>query len=251
MMQERRQAIVDMINQMGEVTLKQLKESFPSVSEVTLRTDLKYLDKKNQIVRIHGGAKALGTIAAGTNLVLARSAMHHKEKMEIAAKAVSLIQPYDSIFISSGSTCVELAKQLPQMPLYIFTDGIGTLLNIPYYPEYSVELLGGTFDYNAMRVIGPSVTQAVENLHFATVFLGTSGLHPSCGFNSHSAIVIDTQKAIIARSEKTVMLMDSSKLNYSVSPRSIPFDLVDILITDSHFNPSVAASLKENGINVL
>ena len=56
---KRRQAICDMVNQNGSVNFTQLKECFPGVSEVTLRKDLQYLDETQQIIRIHGGAKAL------------------------------------------------------------------------------------------------------------------------------------------------------------------------------------------------
>ena len=48
-MDQRRNEIVEFVNENQTVTFTQLKEKFPSVSEMTLRTDLKYLDqaKKN------------------------------------------------------------------------------------------------------------------------------------------------------------------------------------------------------------
>ena len=44
-MELRRNAIVSLINERGSVSFGDLKESFPQVSEMTLRTDLKALDK--------------------------------------------------------------------------------------------------------------------------------------------------------------------------------------------------------------
>ena len=43
-MDQRRNEIVEFVNENQTVTFTQLKEKFPSVSEMTLRTDLKYLD---------------------------------------------------------------------------------------------------------------------------------------------------------------------------------------------------------------
>lgn len=62
-MEKRRQAIVDLVEQMGEVSIKDLRELFPTVSEVTLRKDLRSLDEEKKLVRVHGGAKSILDIA--------------------------------------------------------------------------------------------------------------------------------------------------------------------------------------------
>lgn len=49
-MEERRRRIVELVNTMGNVSFAQLKERFSDVSEMTLRTDLKYLDETHQIL---------------------------------------------------------------------------------------------------------------------------------------------------------------------------------------------------------
>ena len=40
-MEQRRNAIVELVNREGSLSFVQLKEAFPSVSEMTLRTDRK------------------------------------------------------------------------------------------------------------------------------------------------------------------------------------------------------------------
>ena len=54
-MEQRRNTIVDLVNQSGNVSFAQLKKKFPQISEMTLRTDLKVLDEAKRIVRVHGG----------------------------------------------------------------------------------------------------------------------------------------------------------------------------------------------------
>ena len=116
-MNKRRQAIADMVNQLGEVSLTQLKSSFPEVSEVTLRNDLRYLDEAQQLIRIHGGAKSIMSVAGSLNNYSVRASLHQQEKATIAAKAAALIHPDDSVFITAGTTCAALAKKLPACPL--------------------------------------------------------------------------------------------------------------------------------------
>ena len=48
-MERRRNAIAALINQKGTVSFSTIKEHFPNVSEMTLRTDLKALDEAKQI----------------------------------------------------------------------------------------------------------------------------------------------------------------------------------------------------------
>ncbi|MCI9251791.1 MAG: DeoR/GlpR transcriptional regulator, partial [Lachnospiraceae bacterium] len=70
-METRRNAIVDLINENGTVSFSQLKDAFPNVSEMTLRTDLKLLDEARRILRIHGGAKSV-QVLIGTDDFLGR-----------------------------------------------------------------------------------------------------------------------------------------------------------------------------------
>ena len=55
-MEQRRNQIVELVNRKGSISFAQLKEAFPSVSEMTLRTDLKALDEARRVpVRYSGG----------------------------------------------------------------------------------------------------------------------------------------------------------------------------------------------------
>ena len=157
-MEKRRQAIRDIVNQLGEVNFTQLRELFPEVSDVTLRKDLKFLDETQQLIRVHGGAKSLPHVL---NFHY-RSTLHREEKQLIATKAAKLINPHDSLFITSGTTCVELASVLPAFPLYVFTDGLNTAASFPFSPDINVEIFGGEVDLNVMRIGGSSVLNALE-----------------------------------------------------------------------------------------
>ena len=175
-MENRRQAIVDLVEQMGEVSIKDLRELFPTVSEVTLRKDLRSLDEEKKLVRVHGGAKSILDIAGIGNSFSNRKSLHQMEKSLIGKKAAELLENTGgSIYISSGTTCVELAKNLPQRPMYVFTDGVLVAMDVPTTPDIHIELLGGTLDRNIMRLKGPMVLSALEDLRFDWAFIGTPG----------------------------------------------------------------------------
>lgn len=88
-METRRNAIVELVNENGTVSFSQIKNAFPNVSEMTLRTDLKLLDEAKRIVRIHGGAKSVQVIIGTDDYLSKRSVRNIPAKQKIAAKALS------------------------------------------------------------------------------------------------------------------------------------------------------------------
>ena len=245
--EKRRKAIIDMVNQLGTISLQQLKSSFPTVSEVTLRKDLLALDAEQQLIRIHGGAKQL---PYASNFLF-RTNSNQEEKRIIAEKAAKLIQPNTSVFITAGTTCIELAKRFPLVPLFVCTDGLTTACSFPINPLASVQILGGEVDLNTMRISGLSVLSAIDNMHFNIAFLGTPGFHPDYGFSYLSELTSTILQKVIQRSDKVVMLMDSSKVNYSFAPRYIPLDAIDLMITDDALEGHIAGKIRSKGVEIL
>ena len=108
-MQQRRQQMVDAINELGSISLGELKKRFPDVSEMTLRRDLEALDSERRIIRIHGGAKSVDVVIGTDDLFAKRILRNAGAKKRIAEKAAELVKPNVSIFLDSGTTATELA----------------------------------------------------------------------------------------------------------------------------------------------
>ena len=59
MKRERIEDIADILDKRGKMTLEQLEEVFPNVSQMTLRRDLFQLEEDGRIIRIRGGAMSV------------------------------------------------------------------------------------------------------------------------------------------------------------------------------------------------
>ena len=230
-MEKRRQAIVDLVNQAGELSIAQLHEAFPSVSEVTLRKDVRCLDEEKRLVRVFGGAKSIQDLSNVAANFSARNLLHQEEKLLIGSKAAALIPAGASVYLSAGTTCSAVARQLPRQPMNIFTDGLNIALDLPTYPEVHMELL--------------------SQLYFDYAFIGALGFHPECGFSCSSPMIAATLKKAMERSDKVVILMDSSKVNNVRTPRSIDMDAVDIVVSDGKLPLEVVERMESHGITVL
>ena len=163
-MENRRQEIVDLVNRREQIDFSELKKHFPGVSDVTLRKDLKYLDSSMQIVRIHGGAKSLPAAIGSVDNYYTRATKNVEMKKIIAEKTVKLLRPNLSLFVAAGSTCAELAKVLPDIPLQIFTDGLATALELSKLTNPEVTILGGQINSDSVRSSGPKVFANILNV---------------------------------------------------------------------------------------
>ncbi len=246
-MEQRRQAIVEMVDRFGTVGIEQLRREFPEVSEVTLRKDLKYLDENQQLIRTHGAAKSLPSVLN----YYYRSNVKQAEKKLIAKKAAALIRPGDSIFLAPGTTCAELAKLLPNFELSVCSDGIYTVSCIPCLPKLSVELLGGEVDLNVMRVESAAALDRIDELHFDICFSGAFTLHPDLGPSYMTPMAAAMMRRAFGRADKVVLLADSSKLSLQIRPHRLPISKVDILVGDDKIDPEMAERILSKGIQIL
>lgn len=250
-MENRRKQIVELVNREGNVSLQRLREAFPEVSDVTLRKDLSYLDSTMQLVRTHGGAKALPSGIGVLDSFFNRININPESKARIAKKAVSLLQPNTSAYIAPGSTCNALVKAIPGIKIHAFTDGLVTAMELSRHPNIQTTVLGGELDLNDMRLRGANVFSLLENLHFDLAFLSADSFRPDYGFVCCNAYYASMLSALRAHTERIVILMDSSKINSARTAWYFPTEKIDIVVTDDYFDTATVQALHQAGVKVL
>lgn len=125
MKRERIEEIAELLDKRGKLTLEQLEEYFPNVSQMTLRRDLFQLEEEGKIIRVRGGAMSVKEVQKASGEPYTKKAtIHTDEKIEIAQKAAVLVDEGSSIFIDGGTTALYLAKELRDMNCNVFTNGI-------------------------------------------------------------------------------------------------------------------------------
>ncbi len=231
-MAERRDEMVDYINEEGSVTFAQLKSRFPDVSDMTLRTDLKTLDKDHLIIRVHGGARSV-SYALGTDDLLSRRASRRSgEKSLIATKAAELIVPGHTIFLDSGSSTTALASIMNDMDLMVFTNSITVASELARLERPICHLLGGRLNRYSLSTKGSQAIESARRLSFDQVFLGVAGYQPEEGFSCGDDDEAVFKRVLIERSRESTVLMDSSKEGMHATFRVCALSDVSTVITD-------------------
>jgi len=249
---ERREHILNFVNFNKEVSFLEIRELIPDVSEMTLRRDLDYLNQHNKIIRVLGGAKSVDYLTnTSENAFAKRSGECAEEKALIAKKAAQLLRPDTTIFLGSGTTAMQLAQQVPDGKYHIVTTGLNCAIELSSREDISVLMLGGSVNKNSYCVNGSIASQMLENMSFQTAFLGVSGFTSSQGF--FTSVVEDyvLRQKIIERSECTVILMDSSKVNRKGIYNFAQLSDVDYVVSDGMLSQNVVDELTSNGVIVL
>ena len=193
-MEERRRRIVELVNTMGNVSFAQLKERFSDVSEMTLRTDLKYLDETHQILRVYGGAKSVYSVIGSDDLLSRRRMRNLPQKQAIAKKAVVFLAENRSVFLDSGSTVTELVR--------------------------------------CMCVGGPQTLKELSQLQFDLAILSTTSFNENAGFACGDADAAELKRAVLQCTDRVIMLMDSQKIGLSSTFSFAALDQIDVVVTD-------------------
>ncbi len=250
-METRRKQMVELVDQSGFVRFSQIKQRFPNVSEMTLRTDLKALDEEKKIVRVHGGARSVGQVIGTDDYLNRRAVRRLSEKEIIAGKAVKLVLPDTAVFLDSGSTTTEMARRFPDQNNLIYTTGLSCATELAALTEPSVLLPGGKLNRYSISVYGSSVVQELQRVNFHQTFLGVTNYEFQTGFtcgNSEEAIL---KRTAISQAEQVIVLMDSSKVGVKGTYSICGLEQIDIIVSDGQLPEDFLMECSKNHVTVL
>lgn len=250
-MEMRRNAIVELINEHESVSFSQLKDAFPNVSEMTLRTDLKYLDEAKRIVRIHGGARSVKMVIGTDDYLSKRFVRSIPEKQRIAEKALSLIRPDTTIFLDSGSTATMLARQLSDQSSLIYTTGLSCATELANLTKPTVMLPGGCLNRYSQSVYGITAVKELERVNFNQTFLGVTNYSTDTGFTCGSSDEAVLKQTAIRQSAQTVVLMDSSKIGGISTYHICGLKEADVVVSDGGLPEEFLEECRRLGVEVL
>lgn len=221
------------------------------VSGVTIRKDLKFLEEKNLLFRVRGGA-SLNNPYIIERSVNEKENINTKEKNQIARKALELIEKTDSIIMGSGSTVFALAQALyPPNPLTVITSAAKVTVELGGKPNIEVLQLGGLIRPNSSSVAGQNAEETLKGISSGIFFMGVDGIDLNFGFSITNLQEAAIDRQMMESSQKVVVLADSTKINKRAIGKVCDFNEVHFLITDSNIKQETIKKIEEFGIDVI
>ena len=230
MAQERHNVILAHLRERQQIGFGELQELTGS-SPATLRRDLTLLEEQNLLVRVHGGI--LNPDAAGEPSLVQKSNTAMAEKRRIAVCAAALTPDGATVFIDSGTTCMEAARLLRERPsLTIITN---SLLVIAGHAQFHARLivLGGERRAISGALVGNMATGGLSSLRADIALIGASGLDAEAGLGTTELFERDVKAGWLARSRRRMLLCDASKWGSAATVCFASWDQLTDFVTDA------------------
>ena len=252
MKRDRIEEIAEILDKRGKLTLEQLTEYFPKVSQMTLRRDLFQLEEEGRIIRIRGGAMSVKEVQKTSGEPYTKkTTIHTDEKIAIAQKAAGLVDEGSSIFVDGGTTALYFAKELPDIPCNVFTNGIAVAQELAQKKNVVVNLLGGLLLKENLSTASSLSSIYFQDTNFELAIISATAFTPENGFSCNDQTEADLLKLVRKKAKFLYMMLDSSKIG-KIMPYTFarPQD-INVLITDESFPESLKAKFKELDIVVI
>ena len=247
---ERQKQILFLLTRQGRLSVTEIVEQF-SISEATARRDLDSLALQGKAQRVHGGVVALER-APPESPILERESEQQAEKTRIGRAAAGLIADRETVFLGSGTTVLEVARNLRhQKNLTVITNSLPVLNMLAGIKEITVISLGGMLRVSELSFIGHITEQALAEVRADKVFMGTRGVSLEHGLTNDYLQETLTDRAIMKSGREAIIVADHTKVNRVSTVLLAPWDNVRTFVTDSKVDKKFVQALKRQGIQVV
>ncbi len=247
---ERRTKIIEKLNKDGKVKVSDLSKLF-NVSEVTIRNDLDQLEKKNLLVRAHGGAMKFQRAGIDYELDI-KAKKNQIQKNAIGKVAAQLIKDGDTIIIDSGTTTLEITKNLHGFSnLTVITNSLNIAGQLVEYPKIKVIMLGGILRRKSLSLVGINAIESLKKYYCDKVFMGVDGIDSEYGISTPNVDEAFLNNIMINNSREIIVVTDSSKFKNRSFSYIAPIQKITTIVTDENIPKDEKEKIENLGINLL
>lgn len=242
---------IEKLDQDGYVKVSELSRVL-NCTEVTLRRDLKNLDQRGLLKKVHGGAVKIGNNFVHNNV---KEAFYQKlyEKMEIAKVAFDKIMPGETIIIDDASTCIHLAGTIANSPdkyLKVVTNSVIVAEKLLDYSHVEIMMVGGSVSRNLGATEGAAALSQLAKLQADKAFIGVNGIDFKTGITLTGYPQQKIKQKMMEISKESFILADSSKFGMSYMSFLCPINRPTAIITDKNVDQAVLEQAEREKIQI-
>lgn len=248
--EQRKQKIVDLIAINEMVSVQELSGFF-GVTGATIRNDLRELERANKLIRTHGGAIANGKRSFEDK---PDCRLNVELKQALARKTLEYISDGDSVIIDTGTTTLELAKQIAasnRKRLKVLTNDLKIAEILENSKDIEIILAGGSIRKEFHCTVGYQACKFIQQFSVDKAFLATSCLSLKKGFSTPNMQIAEFKEASMSVSNQIFVLCDSTKIGKHAFSCFAGVSDVDTLITNSNIESNSLKELEKTSLKVI
>ena len=243
---QRHEKILAAIFEQRHVTARDLAVDM-SVSEATVRRDLKALAGRGEVQLVYGGA----TLRRPSDYSFRSKGERNVDAKQVIGRlAADLVGDDGQIFLDSGTTCfgmVPFLKTRQRLSIICSSARLALELDVP---GISVLLLGGQYRPDRMDTVGPLATATLDQLRGYVCFIGADGVDREFGPAAVDIESAELNRRAVRNARQTVLLVDHTKFAAASLFKVVDWSSVSRLVTDRLPTPEWMDFLSARGIQV-
>ena len=247
-MHTRQKLIMEMLQRSGRIGVHAAAREL-GVSEMTLRRDLRALEREKLLVQVRGGAMPHPARYEPENVLSDLSDL----KFALAEALYRRIVPCETMFIGTGSTCLAFAKLMARktlLPGTVITNSL-SVASALFRRRCQVMLLGGELRTKSMDLVGPVAEKTLEEYHVEWLISGCDGAFADYGFYTSDVSLSKLEQKTLSIADRSAIITESVKFGKRSLTRFASLDDIDLLVTDDRLNPEDEAKLVTHDIEVI
>ena len=244
----RKTEIKDLILEKKSVTVTELSKIF-SVTEETIRRDLKQLEAEGFLTRTYGGAFIQDGVENNVNISLRQNAFL-ESKQAIASRCLDLIHNGDSIFLDSSTTSLAIAKAIKPMRLTVTTNSLMIINELCECSTIHLICIGGNYTPSDNAFNGLNARTNLKSLYFDKTFMSCRSLSMENGVTDSIETVASFRQLLIDRSKKVYLVADYSKFNKTSFIHISDFEKITGLVTDCQLDSHWIEFLESRNVHL-
>ena len=252
--EERHRRIGELLRHREHVSVDELMTEC-GASGATIRRDLDVLELHGVLRRVHGGARSL-VLRGETPEYGQRELEDHTAKARIAAGVVALLKDRCHVWLDSGTTATEVARQLQQRDLTLMPMSLQAVSAITdggpaagRRPE--LLLPGGRLIPGELSFRGPMTESNIRSLRFDTAVVTPCAVNLRDGLLAHDLEDAAVKRAGLESAGRVIVACSASKWNASAVALVASLAAVDVLVTDKHVTQEELAQLAQYSVEAV
>lgn len=246
----RRSKILEILNEKNVISVINISKMF-DVSDVTVRNDLTILEKKGFLIKTRGGAISKQPSTFDLNLNQ-RLKSNYKQKHKIGKRAAEYIKDNSTVIMDSGSTAIEVAKNLQKKKnIKVITNSLPIADILADSDQIEVIIVGGILRPEMRSLIGNITEKTILNYHCDVAILGADGIDSNMGFYTKLEREASLVQSMIKVSGKKIVVTDSSKFGKNRFVKIADISDVDVIITDDNISSSDIEKIVAHGVELI
>lgn len=220
-----------------------------SVSEETIRRDLKALEDDGYVIRTHGGA----VLSRRVSKTVDNSALEKifvKSKQLIADQCRNFIHDGDCIYLDGSTTAATICNTLDDLHVTVLTNSLRIINKLSKADNIKLICVGGSFLNTRECFVGRTTNDVLSRYFVDIAFISCRSVSIENGITDSDDDDAETKQIISSHANRVCLIADHSKFGKTSFAHICDFTRINDIVTDMPLSEEWLRFAEENNINM-